>query len=277
MSLGIPTCSADDDPDAMYAKLDAAGCVVVHDVARPDQVAAARTELVDHMASARVADDKPTAFYPGLTRRVVALMHRSPTVRELMMHPVTEALGDRHLGQNCSKWTLNVTAALEVGPGARDQILHREEDLYPYFPLPRPNLILASMWAMSDFTADNGGTQLVPGSHRWDADRSAAPDEVVRAEMPAGSVLYWLGGTLHGAGANSTPEDWRYGIILTYNLGWRRQEENQHVSIPLADVLALPDAMRSRLGFDMDYENSLGFYDRSVLAPHPAEVSASSS
>ncbi|MCY3949514.1 MAG: phytanoyl-CoA dioxygenase family protein [Acidimicrobiaceae bacterium] len=272
MSLGIPTCSADDDPDAMYAKLDAAGCLIVHDAASSDQVAAVRAELVDHMASARVADDKPTAFYPGITRRVVALMHRSPTVRELMMHPITEALGDRHLGQNCSKWTLNVTAALEVGPGARDQILHREEDLYPYFPLPRPNLILASMWAMSDFTADNGGTQLVPGSHRWDAERTATPDEVVRAQMPAGSVLYWLGGTLHGAGANSTPEDWRYGIILTYNLGWLRQEENQHVSIPLADVLALPDAMRSRLGFDMDYENSLGFYDRSVLAPRPAEV-----
>ena len=51
-------------------------------------------------------------------------------------------------------------------PCARDQVLHREEDLYPYLPLPRPNLILASMWAMSDFTADNGGTQLVPGSHR---------------------------------------------------------------------------------------------------------------
>lgn len=277
MSLAIPTCSAGDDPDAMYAKLDAAGCLVVHDVASSDQVAAVRAELVDHMANARVGDDKPTAFYPGLTRRVVALMHRSPTVLELMMHPITEALGDRHLGQNCSKWTLNVTAALEVGPGARDQVLHREEDLYPYFPLPRPNLILASMWAMSDFTADNGGTQLVPGSHRWDADRTATPDEVVRAEMPAGSVLYWLGGTLHGAGANSTPEDWRYGIILTYNLGWLRQEENQHVSIPLADVLALPDAMRSRLGFDMDYENSLGFYDRSVLAPRPAEVSAESS
>ena len=276
MSLAIPTCSADDDPDAMYAKLDAAGCLVVHDVASSEQVAAARAELVDHMASARVADDKATAFYPGLTRRVVALMHRSPTVRELMMHPITEALGDRHLGQNCSKWTLNVTAALEVGPGARDQILHREEDLYPYFPLPRPNLILASMWAMSDFTADNGGTQLVPGSHRWDADRTATPDEVVRAEMPAGSVLYWLGGTLHGAGANATPKDWRYGIILTYNLGWLRQEENQHVSIPLADVLALPDAMRSRLGFDMDYENSLGFYDRSVLAPRPANASAAS-
>ena len=270
MSTAIPTCSASDDPDAMYAKLDGAGCLVVHDMASPAQVATVRGELADQMATAKVADDKPDAFYPGITRRVVALMHRSPTMRDLMMHPVTEQLADRHLLPNCSKWTLNVTAALEVGPGARDQVLHREEDLYPYFPLPRPNLILASMWAMSDFTVDNGGTQLVPGSHRWDADRKAAPDEIVRAEMLAGSVLYWLGGTLHGAGANSTPEDWRYGIVLTYNLGWLRQEENQHVSIPFADVLELPDAVRGRLGFDMDYENALGFYDRSVLAPRPA-------
>ncbi len=94
--------------------------------------------------------------------------------------------------------------------------------------------------------------------------------------MPAGSVLFWLGGTLHGAGANTTLDDWRYGIVLTYNLDWPRQTENQHVSIPLADVLVLPDAVRSRLGFDMDYENSLGFYDRSVLAPRTGvqEVSA---
>jgi len=208
MSLGIPTCSADDDPDAMYAKLDAAGCLVVHDTASSDQVAAVRAELVDHMASARVADDKPTAFYPGITRRVVALMHRSPTVRELMMHPITEALGDRHLGQNCSKWTLNVTAALEVGPGARDQILHREEDLYPYFPLPRPNLILASMWAMSDFTADNGGTQRLITNAREDPDgrdingqvcftddgRFIAGEDTGQPEIPAGFGIFDLDG-----------------------------------------------------------------------------------
>ena len=163
------------------------------------------------------------------------------------MHPTIAALNDRHLLPNCSKWQLNVTAALEVGPGARDQILHREEDLFPYFPLPRPNLILATMWAMSDFTADNGGTQLVPGSHRWAKDRTAEPDEVVRAEMPAGSVLVWAGGTLHGAGANVTEADWRYGVILTYTLGWLRQEENQHVSMPLADALALPPDVRGHV------------------------------
>jgi ectoine hydroxylase-related dioxygenase (phytanoyl-CoA dioxygenase family) len=261
----IPVCDPDESPDAMYELLDAAGCLVVRDLATPEQMDAVRSELTEHVDAAEAGEDDPADFYPGKTHRVVALPHRSPTVRELMMHPTIEALGDRHLLPNCKKWQLNVSAALEIGPGARDQILHREEDLYPYWTPPRPNLILATMWAVSDFTADNGGTQLVPGSHRWPADRVAQPDEIVRAEMTQGSVLFWLGGTLHGGGANVTDNDWRYGVILTYNLGWLRQEENQHVSVPLADALALPPEVRSRLGFDADYGGGLGFFDPRVL------------
>lgn len=266
MSTTIPECRAGDSPDAMYAALDEAGCLVVRDMVGPDTLASVRSDLGEYMAATPPGKDRPDDFYPGLTRRVVALMHRSPTMRELMMHPVVSQLGDRHLAPNSAKWQLNVSAALEVGPGARDQVLHREEDLYPFFPVPRPNMILASMWAISDFSADNGGTQLVPGSHRWDGTRRVEPDEIVRAEMPAGSVLFWLGGTLHGAGANITEDSWRYGIVLTFTLGWLRQEENQHLSMPLADALALPAEVRTRLGFDTDYgDGGLGFYDPTVL------------
>ena len=267
MPPAIPECRADEDPDVMYAALDQAGCLVVHGMADGDTRGRVKAELADYVTAAPASEDDPDDFYPGKTHRVIALMHRSPTMRELMMHPVTEQLGDRHLLPNCTKWQLNVGAALEIGPGARDQILHREEDLFPYFPVPRPNLILASMWAISDFTVENGGTQLVPGSHRWEADRVAEPAEIARAEMPAGSVLFWLGGTLHGGGANVTADEWRYGIVLTYTLGWLRQEENQHLSMPAADAFALPEAVRSRLGFSMDYgDGGLGFYDPSVLA-----------
>ena len=266
MAVQIPECRAGDDPAVMYEALDEAGCLVVHDMVDDSARADVQADLGEHLTGAKAAEDRPDDFYPGLTHRVVALMHRSPTMRDLMMHPVVTELGDRHLLGNCTKWQLNVSAALEVGPGARDQVLHREENLYPFFPLPRPNLILASMWAISECTADNGGTQLVPGSHRWDTERSAEPDEIVRAEMPAGSVLFWLGGTLHGAGANVTSDDWRYGIVLTFNQGWLRTEENQHLSMPLADALALPDDVRSRRGFDMDYgDGGLGVYDPSVL------------
>ena len=149
-----------------------------------------------------------------------------------------------------------------MAPGARKQVLHREEDPFTFFPLPRPNIIVASMWAVSDFRADNGATLLVPGSHRWPADRKAAPGEVVNAEMPAGAVLFWMGGTLHGAGEN-TSEDRRYGVILTYSLGWVRQEENQYLNVPPGRVAELSPETRRMVGFDM--YAGLGFYDPSVV------------
>ena len=265
----IPSCAVDVAPDEMYGLLAEAGCLVVTGMATPAELQAVRSELDPYLEAAKVEADDAEAFYPGHTRRVIALMHRSPTLCQLMTHPTVEHLGDRHLLENCVKWQLNVTAALEIGPGARDQILHREEDLYPHWTPPRPNLILASMWAISEFTAANGGTLIVPGSHRWDADRVAKPNEIVRAQMQPGSVLFWLGGTLHGGGANVTRDEWRYGVLFTYTLGWLRTEENQHLSIPIADVLALPEKTRTRLGFDMDYNGrGLGFYDPRILAPH---------
>ena len=68
-------------------------------------------------------------------------------------------------------YQLHVSAALNIGPGARAQVLHREEDSFTYFAEPRPNIILATMWAISDFRSDNGATLVVPGSHTWPADR----------------------------------------------------------------------------------------------------------
>ena len=148
---------------------------------------------------------------------------------------------------------------IEIGPGAREHILHREEDAFPFFELPRPNLVLATMWAMSDFSKENGGTLLVPGSHLWDAERQPEPDEIVAAEMPSGSVLFWMGGLLHGAGANISDE-WRYGVILTYSLGWLRQEENQALAIPQSVVEGLSDELRDMIGDTMN--GALGFSDQ---------------
>ncbi len=261
----IPECRAGDDLDAMIEALDGAGCLVIHDAASAETMAVIRDDLQAHMAAAKVSDDDPKDFYPGHTRRITALMGRSASARDLAMDATVSGLCDHHLLPNGPDYHVHVTAGLEVGPGARDQILHREEDPFSFFPVPRPNLILATMWAVSDFTVDNGGTQIVPGSHRWEAGRVAEPDEVVRAEMPTGSVLIWLGGTLHGAGANVTTDDWRYGVIITYSLGWLRQEENLSFSMPLAEALALPKATQRRLGFAMDYNGALGFYDPRVV------------
>lgn len=257
----IPVLSADDPVEKMQDVLATAGCLVVTGATDLQAVDSLRQEMVPHMERARVAaNDDPTEFYPAKTRRVSALVARSPSARELVMHPTVLALCDHFLLANSNpRYQLHVSAALEIGPGAREQILHREEDPFSFFELPRPNLVLATMWAMSDFSKANGGTLLVPGSHRWDAARQPEPDEIVAAEMPAGSVLFWMGGLLHGAGANVSDE-WRYGVILTYSLGWLRQEENQSLAIPQSVVEGLSKELRDMIGDTMN--GSLGFSDK---------------
>ena len=127
-----------------------------------------------------VEKDDPTQFYPGRTRRTSALVARSAAVRELVLDGSTLALCDRFLTPNGEfGYQLHVSAALEVGPGARRQVLHREHDSFTFFPHPRPSLIVASMWAITDFRADNGATLTVPGSHKWSGQREAKEDEIV--------------------------------------------------------------------------------------------------
>jgi ectoine hydroxylase-related dioxygenase (phytanoyl-CoA dioxygenase family) len=262
VSPSIPQRSADEAPEELSRVLDEAGCLVVSGVLDEDGREALNRELEPHMEAAPVkADDEPTDFYPGKTRRVTALVARSRAVRELVMHPTPSALCEHHLAPNCEGYQLHVTAALSVGPGARSQVLHREEDTFPFFTAPRPNLILASMWAITDFTAENGGTLLVPGSHRWPAERKPEPGEIAPAEMSAGSILFWLGGTLHGAGANVS-DDWRCGVILTYSLGWLRQEENQYLDMTPEIAASLAPELRERIGLSM--HGGLGFYDPRV-------------
>ena len=256
----IPRHSASDPLDDMVAALGHAGCLVVTGLADHAARSTLVAELAPHLEAAPVTtDDDPAAFYPGLTQRVTALVARSGQVREMVMHPTATAICDHFLRPSAPDgYQLHVTAALNVAPGARAQVLHREEDPFTIFPLPRPHLVVATMWAITDFRAENGGTLLVPGSHRWTADRQATPDEVLAAEMPAGSVLFWLGGTLHGAGANVSDE-WRYGVVLTYSAAWLRQEENQYLDVPPDIAASLSPELQLMLGFKMN--GALGFHD----------------
>ena len=115
------------------------------------------------------------------------------------------------------------------------------------------------MWALSDFTFDNGATRLVPGSRHWTDAREPRADEVIAAEMPAGSVLLYIGSTLHGGGANVTDAA-RYGLALHYSLGWLRQEENQYLALTQDEARALPKNIQELMGYALGAA-ALGFVD----------------
>jgi len=264
----IPVLPASASSSDVVACLENAGCVVVRDVSDVAVRESLQRELAPQFISADAgnrlnkvyeASGGNGSFYPGNTQRITALVAKSETFRSFVMHPLMLSACDALLKPNCASYQVHATAGLVVGPGATVQVLHREEDGFQFFKLPRPNMVLASMWAISDFTEANGGTHLVPGSHRWAEGRVARDDEVVAAEMPAGSVLLWMGGTLHGAGANRTDDERRYGIFLSYSLGWLRQEENQYIDTPPEIARTFPKPLRRLIGYGM--HASLGYTD----------------
>jgi ectoine hydroxylase-related dioxygenase (phytanoyl-CoA dioxygenase family) len=261
----IPVLSSKDSPAALVSALEREGCVVVTGVTDEATRDAIGRELGPYLerADENAATDRANkylvemaGFYPGHTKRITALLGKSKTVGTLATHPMLLAACDAILKPNCESYQLHVGSALVVGPGATTQVLHREDDAYQFFKVPRPNMVVASMWAITDFTAANGATNLVPGSHRWPEGRQAQPGEIVAAEMPAGAVLLWMGGTLHGAGANRSDE-WRFGVFLSYSLGWLRQEENQYLDVPPSLARTLPKQLRDLVGYRM--HRGLGF------------------
>lgn len=200
---------------------------------------------------------------PGQTRRVMGLVGKSPAYGDLISAPILREIGDSVLGPACDATQVHSTASMSVGPGAISQSLHREEDSFQHYAFPRPPLVIAAMAALTDFTSDNGATRMVRGSHLWEDGRVPTADDVVAAEMPAGSLLVWMGRTLHGAGANRTADQWRIGVFISYSLGWLRQEENQYLATPPQVLPDIPAQIKDLAGFGI-YSAGLGMHEANM-------------
>jgi ectoine hydroxylase-related dioxygenase (phytanoyl-CoA dioxygenase family) len=206
-----------------------------------------------------LADAKPDRKFlnPGLdfffgerTRHITAVASKSPTfVADVLLHPVYLGICDAILGPSCARYQLNLAHVLDRGPGAEQQYIHRDELVWVHVPRPHPELQVASVVALVDFTADNGATRVVPGSHRWDWERMPADDDLAVAAMPAGSAVIYLGSTLHGGGPNTTADVWRRGMHLSYVLGWLRTEENHYLATPPEIARTLPRRAQELIGY----------------------------
>jgi ectoine hydroxylase-related dioxygenase (phytanoyl-CoA dioxygenase family) len=105
-----------------------------------------------------------------------------------------------------------------------------------------------TMWALTDFTEENGATRVIPGSNRWADKLRPAYEDTEPAEMRAGSVLLYTGSVYHGGGANRS-DHVRKGINITYCLGWRRLEENQYLAVPQDVARTLDEELLRLMGY----------------------------
>jgi len=260
---------ADATADDLAGSLDERGYAVVEGVLSPDDVAARRGALDDLFAATPTGRN----FFEGFhTQRVYALFAKTRAFDDLAVHPLLLGALDHALGEH---YQLSAPVGLQIGPGEKAQVLHRDEDVYP---LPRPHdpVVLNSMWALCDFSDANAATCLIPGSHLWDPERRPDEREVVHVTMPAGSLLVYLGGVVHGGGANTTTVP-RPGLLLEYVVSWLRPQETQLIAVPPDIVRDLPERLQELLGYNV-YPPFLGYVDgrhpRRVLngnAPHTVD------
>jgi ectoine hydroxylase-related dioxygenase (phytanoyl-CoA dioxygenase family) len=189
-------------------------------------------------------------FFGTRTRHITAVASKSRTfATAVLTHPTLLGVSDAILGPACARYQLNLAHILDRGPGAEQQYIHRDELVWIHVPRPHPELQIASVIALVDFTAENGATRVVPGSHRWPWERMPAADEFATAAMPAGSAVIYLGSTLHGGGPNTTADQWRRGMHLSYVVGWLRTEENHYLATPPEIARTLPRQAQELLGY----------------------------
>ena len=248
----VKTVKASAGQTAINEILETDGCVVIEDVLDRRQVADLAAELAPHF------DEAPNCagdFYGYVTKRVSGLAAKSPTCRSMIIHPAILGVMDHFLLKGCRGYHLNLTQAIRIGPGEPPQVIHRD-DLMFNFVHPEFEAMINTMWAVDDFTAENGATHVVPGSHKWPLDRQAQPHEEVQGVMKRGSVLIWLGSLQHGGGANRTDRP-RTGIVHSYSLGWLRQAEPQYLAVPIEVARTLPERLQRVLGYFV-HEPNLG-------------------
>jgi ectoine hydroxylase-related dioxygenase (phytanoyl-CoA dioxygenase family) len=238
-------------PTATPADVTAAmredGFVVVDNLVSDELMDRVAEELEEHIDLTPPGLDD---FVGRLTRRTGSLIPRSVASRELIQHPlVLGAAAD--LLQKATAYQLHLTQVISVFPGETNQPLHRDELAWDFFPFPLDyDVQCNTMWAMTDFTVENGATRLAPGSHKIAGKQEFEESQIVRAEMERGSVFFYSGKIYHGAAANKTDEV-RQGINLTYCVGWVRQEENQYLSTPIEVAKTLDDDLLALMGYKM--------------------------
>ena len=243
----------------MLTYLDAtADAETVSSVLRSDGVVAV-TGLVDpEIADTVAAELRPDLDSKGLktvdafngdkTNRYGDVLRTAPSAAALVDHDLVIAVANDVFLPHAASYLINSLTAIEIMPGEAHQALHRDDTVYP-IDVAGMALTLGVMWSLSDFTAENGGTRVVPGSHRflrsWHQPDLSNWDNAV---MPKGSAVFYLGSTWHGGGANDSNAP-RLGLVNSYCLGWLRPEVNMYLSTPPEVAARYGPRLRALLGY----------------------------
>jgi len=227
------------DADEITRHLQRDGYAIIPGLLDEQALTSARAELAPLLDAAAWG----AGFDGTRTKRAWAPLAVTRCLDQAALAPVVLDTVKQVIGPGTQ---FGITCAIQVHPRQQSQVLHYDQGIYP---LPRDrDVMITTMWALDDFTADNGATRIVPGSHLRPAGKPD-PAETIPAEMPAGSVLLFCGRLYHGAGANITSRP-RLGVVIDYVQPWLRPCEAHTLSASHAQVRQLPQRLQELLGFN---------------------------
>jgi ectoine hydroxylase-related dioxygenase (phytanoyl-CoA dioxygenase family) len=245
------------------------GYTIVEQAIEPELLDALTEDLVRLESD---LDVRPAAndFEGTNTLRIYNLLVHGRDFERVPVHPEILPIVEQVLDPGCLVSSLS---SINIGPGETAQPIHSDDQLIP-MPKPHPPVVCNTMWALTDFTEDNGATRIVPGSHLADCSPDyGAPYDTVPAEMERGSVLVWHGSLWHGGGANTTAER-RIGIAMNYCAGYIRQQENQQLGIPRDIASTFEPRLQQLIGYSI-YMFLIGHIDKHDPAELLGEASES--
>ena len=251
-----PDVAADEHANAVRRT----GYVVVADVLSRAEIDAMRAALAPHLQGRRMGRND----FEGLaTERVYALLAKDPALALLVEHPRLLAIVDRLLAPT---YLLSAFLAINVHAGETPQGWHFD-DGGCMVPRPRAMHGVSAIWALDDFTVENGATQVIPGSHRWDESAVAQSDDAVSICMSAGSMLVLAGTLMHRGGASRGPGT-RLGVTPQYCQPWLRQIENMALAVPPDVASGLSPRVQELLGYSVAAPSFMGY----VNGLHPRRL-----
>ncbi len=239
------------------ARIERDGYTILEDVIEADLLVALRADLerLETELGVRPARNR---FEGTRTLRVYNLLVHGKVWERVPVYERVLPLVERVLDPGCLVSSLS---SINIGPEEIAQPIHADDQMMP-IPKPHPPTVCNTMWALTDFTAENGATRIIPESHLRDHSPIYGQHyDSIAAEMRAGSVLVWHGSLWHGGGANLTATR-RIGIAMNYCAGYIRQQENQQLGIPQAIAAGFPRRLQELVGYSV-YNGLIGHINKS--------------
>ncbi|MGW4356110.1 phytanoyl-CoA dioxygenase family protein [Nocardia sp. NPDC004582] len=227
--------------DADLAVLERDGYVIL-----PDLLTAAELDQIRESVAPLLDRSGRNNFEGHSTQRVYSVLNKTRSCDRIADHPRVLALLDRLFLPN---YLLSMLQVINILPGEAAQMLHTDDGFYP-LPRPRKALGAATIWAIDDFTADNGATDVVLGSHVWGDELPDASTPREPIVMRAGSCVFFGGTLWHGGGANRSANP-RLALTAQYCEPWLRPQEAFTLSMTRDTVRAVSEDIRRMLGYSI--------------------------